>query len=410
MRLTEWAEERSLLPESQFGFRENRRTIDCIFILNTLIESTLSKHNTLYVCYVDFKKAFDCVDHSLLWTKLINLGISHKILAILQSMYAAAASCIKISKYEVTDQFPCQKGVRQGCILSPLLFSLFISDLETELRHNESGVKLNRMAMDLLMYADDIVLISSSAAGLRKNLYVLQSYCKTWKLEINIDKTKICVFGRDLDRQVFKWKQSVLEKVQEYKYLGVWITSNGKFNKTRRYLASQAKKAAFALLAISVRLNHPSVTVMFRLYDALITPIMSYGCEIWGFKEDRDLEKVEIKFLKSILHLPDSTPTMAVRGELGQLPIFLLWKERILKYWNRLCSENIPIFLREAASLSLHNATAGKQSWAMNTASIFNHAGYSSSFFEGNGCDRELTNRLMSVYRDQFIQTWNSYL
>ena len=49
-----------------------------------------------------------------------------------------------------------------------------------------------------------------------------------------------------------------------------------------------------------------------------------YGCEIWGFKEDRDLEKVEIKFLKSILHLPDSTPTMAVRGELGQLPIFLL--------------------------------------------------------------------------------------
>ena len=83
---------------------------------------------------------------------------------------------------------------------------------------------------------------------------------------------------------------------------------------------------------------------MLRLYDALITPIMSYGCEIWGFKEDRDLKKVEIKFLKSILHLPDSTPTMAVRGELGQLPIFLLWKERILKYWNRLCSEKQPLF------------------------------------------------------------------
>ena len=98
-------------------------------------------------------------------------------------------------KYEVTDQFPCQKGVRQGCILSPLLFSLFISDLETVLRHNESGVKLNRMSMDLLMYADDIVLISSSAAGLRKHLYVLQSYCKTWKLEINIDKTKSVFLG-----------------------------------------------------------------------------------------------------------------------------------------------------------------------------------------------------------------------
>ena len=60
---------------------------------------------------------------------------------------------------------------------------------------------------------------------------------KQWKLEINIDKTKSCVFGRDLDRQVFKWKQSVLENVQEY--LGVWITSNGKFNKTRRYIPSK---------------------------------------------------------------------------------------------------------------------------------------------------------------------------
>ena len=65
----------------------------------------------------------------------------------------------------------------------------------------------------------------------------------------------------------------------------------------------------------------------------------------------------------------------------------------------------ISIFLREAASLSLHNATAGKQSWAMNTASIFNHAGYSSSFFEGSGCDRELTNRLMSVYIQRSVHT-----
>ena len=71
--------------------------------------------------------------------------------------------------------------------------------------------------------------------------------------------------------------------------------------------------------------SHPTLSVSLR---ALLTPILCYGCEIWGFKEDKDLERVEIKFLKSILRLPNSTPNMAVRSELGKLPIHLWWKER----------------------------------------------------------------------------------
>ena len=120
-----WAEERSLIPESQFGFRSNRSTVDCIFILNTVIEVSLSQKKHLYVCYVDFKKAFDSVNHTLLWSCLVNFGVSHRTLTVLQSMYATASSCVKISSNEATAPFKCQKGVRQGCILSPLLFTLF---------------------------------------------------------------------------------------------------------------------------------------------------------------------------------------------------------------------------------------------------------------------------------------------
>ena len=87
-KLTEWAEKQLLIPESQFGFRKNRRTTDCIFIMNTLIETSRAHKVPLYVCFVDFRKAFDSVDHTMLWTKLIKLGISEQLLEILQSMYS----------------------------------------------------------------------------------------------------------------------------------------------------------------------------------------------------------------------------------------------------------------------------------------------------------------------------------
>ena len=135
-RLTEWAERTEILPESQFGFRKNRRTTDCIFILNALIEQAKISKINLFICFVDFRKAFDSVDHSSLWNRLISLGISQQMLQILHSMYSKAASRIKVSGNQCTVAFPCQKGVRQGCALSLLLFSLYIGQLQSVLGGN----------------------------------------------------------------------------------------------------------------------------------------------------------------------------------------------------------------------------------------------------------------------------------
>ena len=153
-RLTEWAERTEILPESQFGFLENRRTTDCIFILNALIEQAKISKTNLFICFVDFRKAFDSVDHSSLWNRLISLGISQQILQILQSMYTKAASRIKVSGNQCTVAF-----------LSPLLFSLYIGQLQSVLGGNNGGVLLKDSVMNTLMFADDIVLLSTSACG-----------------------------------------------------------------------------------------------------------------------------------------------------------------------------------------------------------------------------------------------------
>jgi hypothetical protein len=98
---------------------------------------------------------------------------------------------------------------------------------------------------------------------------------------------------------------------------------------------------------------------------------------------------------------------MAVRGELGQLPLHLWWKERLLKYWDRLCSEDSPLLLKDAANLTIHNAANSSNNWVGKILSLYNQTGFTSEF---DGCEPFLWNQLMCTMRDQFLRKWNEYL
>ena len=113
-----------------------------------------------------------------------------------------------------------------------------------------------------------------------------------------------------------------------------------------------------------------------------------------GFHEDEDLERVEDHYLKFVLYLPPNATTAAIQGELGRLPIHLLWKERILRYWNRLCSEDAPVLLRHAILHQKQLLEKSKQCWVQ---AVFEGAGFASAFTY-NGCDKELTNFIMLRY------------
>jgi len=192
-RLVYWAEVNCKLNEAQFGFREGRRTTDPIFILSTAMQAYKKKRKPLYACFVDFAKAFDSIKHSLLWKKLADMGVSTKILNILQSMYGKA-SCRVTANNVLSSSFPCRKGVRQGCNLSPLLFSLYISDLESYLATNSAGnVTLANLKAQLLLFADDLVLVADSESGLQDSMDRLDEFCNTWDLKINTEKTKVVI-------------------------------------------------------------------------------------------------------------------------------------------------------------------------------------------------------------------------
>ena len=169
-------------------------------------------------------------------------------------------------------------------------------------------------------------------------------------------------------------------------------------------MAEQCKRGLFALQSVLAQMKYPPITIAIKLWEALIIPIMCYGSEIRGFPQCNKMELIEKRFMKYILHLPPHASTTAVRGEIGQLPMHLWQTERILKYWGRLCSWDLPVYLKDAVKCSISIANKepvgkddfGGQGW------IFIKAGY----FDLQSCSSENINMVMNRLADQFRQQW----
>ena len=123
-RLSNWAENNNILSDSQFGFRKGCSTTDAIFVLNAIIQNVLKEKSRLFCAFVDLKKAFDSVYLNGLWFKLYKLGINAKMLRIIKDMYNEVKVCVKgCNSY--SDFFECALGLKQGEVISPILFSFF---------------------------------------------------------------------------------------------------------------------------------------------------------------------------------------------------------------------------------------------------------------------------------------------
>ena len=234
----------------------------------------------------------------------------------------------------------------KGKICLQCYFSLYINDLEQYLitKGNtfvdfKDEISNNYVKLLVLLYADDTILLSNSAAGLQKALNDLNQYCKEWKLKVNGSKTKVMIFSKRpaINKPVFEYDNAQLDIVDEFKYLGVVFQRNGNFHKCKVHLKEQATKASFALLSKGRRLQLP-VDIMMEMFDKTVLPILLYGCEVWGYGNNTILDVVQLKFSKYLLGLKSSTPNCMVYGELGCYPVSLSIKLRMISYWLKLCS------------------------------------------------------------------------
>ena len=335
-RINKWCESDNVFNSAQFGFRDNHSTTDCIFILHSIIQNIIHNKSKLYCAFIDYEKAFDTVIHEALWIKIVNSGLSCKMINIIKAIYHNVKSCIKNScDMSYSDLFDVTIGVKQGEPLSPLLFILFINDIKESVDFEHLTQKdLYLLSVFILLFADDIALFTTSPDSLQKQLDAIHTYSCKWGLKINVNKTKICIFEKRKSVCNFRWfiNQDLIEVVNEFCYLGINLHYTGNLSKAVKILNEQALKAFNQLLSVFSRLNL-DIKTKLSLFDALVAPIILYGSEIWGVYNMQEVDKLNYKFCKIILGVRPQTSNAAVLGELGRFPLSLIARRRAVKYW-----------------------------------------------------------------------------
>ena len=163
-----------------------------IFKLVWIMEKAREFQKNIYFFFIDYAKAFDCVDHNKLWKILKEMGIADHLTCLLRNLYASQEATVRTG-HGTTDWFQIGNGVCQGCILSPCLFNLYAEYImkNAKLEEAQAGIKIARRNINNLRYADDTTLMAESEEELKSLLMKVKEESEKVALKLNIQKTKI---------------------------------------------------------------------------------------------------------------------------------------------------------------------------------------------------------------------------
>jgi len=340
-RLNHWTEITYKRAKGQAGSRQGYRTTDQLFLLQQLVIATTTsvgrRRNLLWACFVDFAKAFDTVKREVMWEKLRRIGVSNKFLEAIKATYTNVRCKVKTLE-GYTTCFENGKGVKQGCPLSPLLFGIYIDELEERLlEEGKEFPKLGDQAIPILGYVDDLVILNTSLEGLQQSIQILEQYCREVHLRVNEDKTKVVRFGRGKSPNMCRImiNEVEIEEVKEYTYLGVLVEGQKAdiWGKAEKTMALKGMKASMALQRRCSELGLTDPILKMKLFTSLVTPVLLYGSELWSKGKSWSLvQQVENAYLRRTLGVRKSTPIPFLWQEIGELPLEVEIKSRILKF------------------------------------------------------------------------------
>ena len=212
----------------QSGFRTGSGTREGIFNLRTVCERAIDLGKDVYICFIDYTKAFDRVKHSKIIECLSEIGIDDKDLQIITKMYWEQTAVVR-TEHGITEEFQVKRGVRQGCVLSPSLFNLYTEKIFREIEDME-GVNVGGHNINNLRYADDTSLLALEEQKLQNLLNTVNDKGKLYGMEINVKKTKSMVASKkqETPKVSINLDGTAIEQVKKMVYLGSITTEDGK--------------------------------------------------------------------------------------------------------------------------------------------------------------------------------------
>lgn len=317
------------LSRSQYGFRRGTGAREAILGLTLLAERYLEVQRKLYVCFVDYRKAFDRIKHDKLVQILHEIGLEGREITIIRNIYWNHIGCVRTESGN-TNYVSIKRGVRQGCLLSPLLFNVYAEHIiKTSLEERSEGARVNGVVINNIRYADDTVVLAESEEHLQTLMNVLAVSSARMGLEINALKTRTLVFDRNPNVQNnvgITIDNTKIQNVNSYIYLGREVNSQLDHTKEIR---RRIEIARTGFVNMRKFLCHPNLNTKVRLrtLKCYVWSLLLYGCETWTLKKEdlKRLQAFEMWLYRRMLRISwtSRTTNMEVLGKMNTQPLLV---------------------------------------------------------------------------------------
>lgn len=336
----------SQLLDCQSAFRRNRGLSDAAFTLRTLMSKCREHKQPLYMAFVDLTKAYDSIPRHALWCVLRAYGVHDKLVQLLIDLHTGTQAAIKLAG-RVGEWFDISTGVRQGCVIAPLLFNVFFDCVVrqaqaampegcgVQLSYHANGELFQRstgagsclFTLSTLLYADDMVLMSCCQEELECMLRIVDDICNKMGMRINASKTELLALAPSSTGpppQGVQLSGGVANYVSSFKYLGGIVDTTATCDAEVCARISKAK-GRFAQMQRLWGMKNMSVSVKMRCYNAYVLPVIMFASETWALTKQQTerLECVHSSCLRQLLHvrLSDRHRLVNIRKQCGTVSL-----------------------------------------------------------------------------------------
>lgn len=261
--------------------------------MKLLVQRCYDQRQNVFICFIDYQKAFDNVRHDLLISRLHEIGIDDKDIRIIKQLYWGQSAEIRIGKDLLTQEFNIAKGVRQGCVLSPMLFNVYVEKIfQLALDSVATGIKVNGKPINNIRYADDTAILANNLEDLQNMLDRIVEVGVQFGLRINIAKTKMMIISRQEFGNInLTINGEAIERVSRFKYLGATLNEKWDCDEEVKTRIGIAKATYSRMRNILLQRTLP-VDLRLRVIKCYVWPTLLYGVETWSLKV-RTLNRIE---------------------------------------------------------------------------------------------------------------------
>ena len=262
--------------DNQFGFKSKVVCTHAIYVLRNVIDYYVSNDSTINLCFLDMSKAFDKINHKVLFLKLMKRNVPVELIKLLSYWYSIVNNSVRWG-CALSKPYLMLSGVRQGGVLSPILFAVYVNDMLVKFQHY--GCKMFGISVSALMYADDLVLLAPSITELQAMVCMLDIELAACDLKLNVSKSASLRVGKNYTSHCTELQtiDGSIEWVKEVKYLGIYLLSGRKYvcnfdkTKIKYYRAANSILGKFRF--------HDNTATTMHLISSIALPILTYALE-----------------------------------------------------------------------------------------------------------------------------------